>query len=98
MKIVIKNLRQEKESLIDNCKQTIDNLLKHIKELEFKGTGGRPMTAKIINKIMSSSSSDIKDKIIENERCLNFGKITKNNFMEYSFEYFRKKYKCIYCN
>lgn len=100
LKTVIKNLRQEKESLIDNYKQTTDNLLKHIKELEFKGTGERPMTAKIVNKIVrsSSSASDMKNKTEENERCPNCGKIIKNNFMEHSLECIRKKYKCIYCN
>jgi hypothetical protein len=102
LKTVIKNLRQEKESLIDNYKQTTDNLLKHIKELEFKGTGERPMTAKIVNKIVSSSTStsasDMKNKVVENERCPNCGKIIKNNFMEHSLECIRKKYKCIYCN
>ena len=100
LKTVIKNLRQEKESLIANYKQTTDNLLKHIKELEFKGTGERPMTAKIVNKIVSSSAStsDMKNKVVENERCPNCGKIIKNNFMEHSLECIRKKYKCIYCN
>ena len=48
LKTIIKNLKQEKEVLIQNYKQTTDNLLKHIKELEFKGTGERPVTAKII--------------------------------------------------
>ena len=96
LKTVIKTLRQEKESLIDNYKQTTDNLLKHIKELEFRGTGERPMTAKIVIKIVSSSSSsssssstsisasDMKNKVVENERCPNCVKIIKNNFMEYS--------------
>ena len=98
LKTVIKTLRQEKESLIDNYKQTTDNLLKHIKELEFRGTGERPMTAKIVNKIVSSSASDMKNKVVENERCPNYGKIIKNNFMEHSLECIRKKYKFIYCN
>ena len=96
LKTIIKNLKQEKESLIDNYKQTTDNLLKHIKELEYKGTGERPMTAKIVNKIVSSSA--MKNKIEENEKCPNCGKIIKNNFMEHSLECIRKKYKCIYCN
>ena len=104
LKTVIKNLKQEKESLIDNYKQTTDNLLKHIKELEFRGTGERPMTAKIVTKIVSSSSSastsasesDMKNKVVENERCPNCGKIIKNNFMEHSLECIRKKYKCMY--
>ena len=39
LKTIIKNLKQEKEVLIQNYKQTTDNLLKHIKEIEFKGTG-----------------------------------------------------------
>ena len=98
LKTIIKNLKQEKESLIDNYKQTTDNLLKHIKELEYKGTGERPQTAKIVNKIVSSSASDMKNKPEENERCPNCGKIIKNNFMEHSLECIRKKYKCIYCN
>ena len=49
LKTIIKTLRLEKESLMDNYKKTTDNLIKHIKELEFKGTGERPMTAKIVN-------------------------------------------------
>ena len=60
IKTVIKNLKQEKEALIQNYKQTTDNLLKHIKELEFKGTGERPVTAKIIHKISSNNQNDEK--------------------------------------
>ncbi len=55
LKTIIKTLRQEKENLIENYKKTTDNLLNLIKELEYKGTGERPMTAKIINKIASSN-------------------------------------------
>ena len=96
LKTIIKTLRKEKESLIDNYKQTTDNLLKHIKELEYKDTGERPMTAKIIHKI--SSTNDIEKTCEEKERCPNCGKIIKNNIMEHSLECIRKKYKCIYCN
>ena len=63
------------------------------------------MTAKIVNKIVSSShstssksASDMKNKVVENEKCPNCGKIIKNNFMEHSLEWIRKKYKCIFCN
>ena len=101
LKTIIKTLRQEKESLMENYKKTTDNLLKHIKELEYKGTGERPMTAKIINKIVSSN--DIEKTSEENihtnkERCPNCGKIIKSNMMEHSLECIRKKYKCIFCN
>ena len=102
LKTLIKTLRQEKESLMDNYKKTTDNFIKHIKELEFKRTGERPITAKIINKI--SSSSDIKKTCEDNiniankEKCPNCGIIIKYNFMEHSLECIRKKYKCIYCN
>ena len=107
LKTIIKNLKQEKEVLIQNYKQTTDNLLKHIKELEFKGTGERPVTAKIIHKI-SSNNNDIEKNSeknigigdISNEKglCPNCGKKIKNNFMEHSLECMRKKYRCIYCN
>ena len=62
------------------------------------------MTAKIVNKIVSSShstsksASDMKNKVVENEKCPNCGKIIKNNFMEHSLEWIRKKYKFIFCN
>ena len=62
------------------------------------------MTAKIVNKIVSSShstsksASDMKNKVVENEKCPNCGKIINNNFMEHSLECIRKKYKCIFCN
>ena len=103
LKTIIKTLRQEKETLIENYKKTTDNLLKHIKELEYRGTGERPMTAKIINKIVSSSdiektSEDNYNNINNRERCPNCGKIIKNNFMEHSLECIRKKYKCVWCN
>ena len=110
LKTIIKNLKQEKDVLIQNYKQTTDNLLKHIKELEFKGTGERPVTAKIIHKISSSNNNDIEKTNDKNnnkkidiinkdkERCPNCGKKIKNNLMEHSLECMRKKYKCIYCN
>ena len=101
LKTLVKNLRHEKESLIENYKQTTDNLLKHIKELEFKGTGERPMTAKIIHKIASGSVSDISKNSGQencNEKCPNCGLVIKSNFMEHSLECIRKKYKCVYCN
>lgn len=101
LKTLVKNLRHEKESLIENYKKTTDNLLKHIKELEFKGTGERPMTAKIIHKIATGSVSDISktsDQENCNEKCPNCGLIIKSNFMEHSLECMRKKYKCVYCN
>ena len=102
LKTIIKTLRQEKESLMDNYKKTTDNLIKHIKELEFKGTGERPMTARIVNKIVSSNdiekTSEDNMNMKNKERCPNCGKIIKNNFMEHSLECIRKKYKCIYCN
>ena len=107
LKTIIKNLKQEKEVLIQNYKQTTDNLLKHIKELEFKGTGERPVTAKIIHKI-SSNNNDVEknseknmgigDNPNEKGLCPNCGKKIKNNFMEHSLECMRKKYRCIYCN
>ena len=97
LKAIIKGLREEKESLIENYKKTTDNLLKHIKELEYKGTGERPMTAKIIHKIASKNEID-KSNEENKERCPNCGKIIKNNYMEHSLECMRKKYKCIYCN
>ena len=97
LKTIIKTLRQEKEKLIENYKKTTDNLLKHIKELEFKGTGERPMTAKIINKIVSSNdiekTSEDNYNMNNKERCPNCGKIIKKNFMEHSLECIRKKYK-----
>ncbi len=99
LKTIIKTLRQEKECLMDNYKKTTDNLLQHIKELEYKGTGERPMTAKIIHKI--ASSNDIEKTAEDNnnkERCPNCGKIIKTNIMEHSLECIRKKYKCICCN
>lgn len=104
LKTMIKNLKQEKEILTQSYKKTTDNLLNHIKELEFKGTGERPVTAKIIHKIVSKNDyEDEKDeKLWGNEvggdRCPNCGKIIKINFMEHSLECIRKKYKCIYCN
>ena len=103
LKTIIKNLKQEKEVLIQNYKQTTDNLLKHIKELEFRGTGERPVTAKIIHKI-SSNNNDIekndekKNGVGDREKCPNCGKKIKINFMEHTLECMRKKYKCIYCN
>ena len=109
LKTIIKNLKQEKEVLIQNYRQTTDNLLKHIKELEFKGTGERPVTAKIIHKI-SNNNNDIEKsnenndengnhyREKEKDRCPNCGKKIKNNLMEHSLECMRKKYKCIYCN
>ena len=107
LKTIIKNLKQEKEVLIQNYKQTTDNLLKHIKELEFKGTGERPVTAKIIHKI-STNNNDVEknseknmgigDNPNEKGLCPNCGKKIKNNFMEHSLECMRKKYRCIYCN
>ena len=96
LKTIIKNLKQEKEVLIQNYKQTTDNLLKHIKELEFKGTGERPVTAKIINKIEKNSEKNMSR--MDDGSCPNCGKKIKNNFMEHSLECMRKKYKCIYCN
>ena len=96
LKTIIKNLKQEKEVLIQNYKQTTDNLLKHIKELEFKGTGERPVTAKIINKIEKNSEKNMSH--MDDGCCPNCGKKIKNNFMEHSLECMRKKYKCIYCN
>ena len=104
LKTIIKNLKQEKEALIQNYKQTTDNLLKHIKELEFKGTGERPVTAKIIHKISSNNQNDIKkidekSGVGDRDRCPNCGKKIKNNLlMEHSLECMRKKYRCIYCN
>ena len=107
LKTIIKNLKQEKEVLIQNYKQTTDNLLKHIKELEFKGTGERPVTAKIIHKISSNNNEleknseknvGIGDNPNEKGLCPNCGKKIKNNFMEHSLECMRKKYRCIYCN
>ena len=99
LKTVIKNLKQEKEALIQNYKQTTDNLLKHIKELEFKGTGERPVTAKIINKISSNNQNDEKKTGVDKDKCPNCGKKIKNNLlMEHSLECMRKKYRCIYCN
>ena len=62
------------------------------------------MTAKIVNKIVSSShstsksASDMKNKLVENKKCPNCGKIINNNFMEHTLECIRKKYKCIFCN
>jgi hypothetical protein len=107
LKTIIKNLKQEKEVLIQNYKQTTDNLLKHIKELEFKGTGERPVTAKIIHKI-STNNNDVEknseknmgigDNPNEKGLCPNCGKKIRNNFMEHSLECMRKKYRCIYCN
>ena len=107
LKTIIKNLKQEKEVLIQNYKQTTDNLLRHIKELEFKGTGERPVTAKIIHKISSNNNNNDIEKTNEkigikennhNNQCPNCGKKIKNNFMEHTLECMRKKYKCIYCN
>ena len=99
LKTVIKNLKQEKEALIQNYKQTTDNLLKHIKELEFKGTGERPVTAKIIHKISSNNQNDEKKTGVDKDKCPNCGKKIKNNLlMEHSLECMRKKYRCIYCN
>ena len=99
LKTIIKNLKQEKEVLIQNYKQTTDNLLKHIKELEFKGTGERPVTAKIIHKISSNNQNDEKKTGGDKDRCPNCGKKIKNNLlMEHSLECMRKKYRCIYCN
>ena len=101
LKTIIKTLRQEKESLMENYKKTTDNLLKHIKEIEYKGTGERPMTAKIINKIVTSNDvekSSEDNNYINKERCPNCGKIIKTNMMEHSLECIRKKYKCIFCN
>ena len=98
LKTVIKNLKQEKEALIQNYKQTTDNLLKHIKELEFKGTGVRPVTAKIIHKISSNNQNDEKKTGVDKDKCPNCGKKIKNNLlMEHSLECMRKKYRCIYC-
>ena len=109
LKTIIKNLKQEKEILTQSYKKTTDNLLNHIKELEYKGTGERPVTAKIIHKIVSKN--DFEDEKFEKkrgeggapthgggDRCPNCGKIIKINFMEHSLECIRKKYKCIYCN
>ena len=99
LKTVVKNLKQEKEALIQNYKQTTDNLLKHIKELEFKGTGERPVTAKIIHKISSNNQNDEKKTGVDKDKCPNCGKKIKNNLlMEHSLECMRKKYRCIYCN
>lgn len=102
LKTIIKTLRQEKESLMENYKKTTDNLIKHIKELEYKGTGERPMTAKIINEIISSNvienTSEGNINLNNKERCPNCGKIIKNNMMEHSLECLRKKYKCIFCS
>ena len=99
LKTIIKNLKQEKEALIQNYKQTTDNLLKHIKELEFKGTGERPVTAKIIHKISSNNQNDEKKTGVDKDKCPNCGKKIKNNLlMEHSLECMRKKYRCIYCN
>ena len=99
LKTVIKNLKQEKEALIQNYKQTTDNLLKHIKELEFKGTGERPVTAKIIHKISSNNQNDEKKTGVDKDKCPNCGKKIKDNLlMEHSLECMRKKYRCIYCN
>ncbi len=99
IKTIIKNLKQEKEALIQNYKQTTDNLLKHIKELEFKGTGERPVTAKIIHKISSNNQNDEKKTGIGKDKCPNCGKKIKNYLlMEHSLECMRKKYRCIYCN
>ena len=99
LKTIIKNLKQEKEVLIQNYKQTTDNLLKHIKELEFKGTGERPVTAKIIHKISSNNQNDEKKTGVDKDKCPNCGKKIKDNLlMEHSLECMRKKYRCIYCN
>ena len=75
LKTIIKNLKQEKEVLIQNYKQTTDNLLKHIKELEFKGTGERPVTAKIIHKIEKNSENN--KGVMESGECPNCGKKIK---------------------
>ncbi len=87
---------------MENYKKTTDNLLKHIKELEYKGTGERPMTAKIINKIVTSNdigkTSEENINLNNKEKCPNCGKIIKNNIIEHSLECLRKKYKCIFCN
>ena len=98
LKALVKTLREEKEILINNYKQTSDNFLNHIKELEYKGTGERPMTAKIIHKISSTSNNDNEKNSEEKEKCPNCGKIIKNNFLEHSLECIRKKYKCVNCN
>lgn len=98
LKTIIKTLRQEKESLMENYKKTTDNLLQHIKELEYKGTGERPMTAKIIHKIVSSNDIEKTSEDNNKERCPNCGKIIKASIMEHSLECIRKKYKCIFCN
>ena len=102
LKTIIKNLKQEKEILTQSYKKTTDNLLNHIKELEYKGTGERPVTAKIIHKIVSKN--DFEDEKFEKkrgeggapthgggDRCPNCGKIIKINFMEHSLECKRKR-------
>ena len=57
LKNIIINNEHEKDSLIDNYKDTINKLLERIKELETKSIGTRPQTATIAKRIQQSSSN-----------------------------------------
>lgn len=59
LKAYINSLETEKEDLIENYRNTTNNLLDRIKDLETKSTGKRPETAFIVDKMISKNREKV---------------------------------------
>lgn len=101
LKNIIINNEHEKDSLIDNYKDTINKLLERIKELETKSIGTRPQTATIAKRIQQSSSNGNNNKakpVTTKQRCANCGNtFTENEFLAHSLQCLRKTFHCKRC-
>ena len=101
LKNIILSNEHEKDSLIDNYKDTINKLLERIKELETKTMGTRPQTATIAKRIQQqqqlTNNNKNKSKTTK-QRCANCGNtFTENEFLAHSLQCLRKTFHCKRC-
>ena len=102
LKAYITSLSQEKNDLIENYKNSTNNLLERIKELEKASTGLRPetpMITKNIRKGVNTSNFPSLANKGKTKRCPNCAKdIDVDSFFEHSLECLRKKFHCTICD
>lgn len=102
LKNIILSNEHEKDSLIDNYKDTINKLLERIKELETKTIGTRPQTATIAKRIqqqqqLTNNNTKNKSKPAK-QRCANCGStFAENEFLAHSLQCLRKTFHCKRC-